>query len=166
MKNMVLVGKVATLAREIEKDRDLYEQESVADENRARSNTLTNFLSEEADAWQEAGEEDAKNNQAAPSAVDAATAFMAQRQRAHSASGVSTRSRLQSKSEISMDMSSAGPPQDEAFTESEQVQIGELLDAWEEPVRAQDTEVGWGSRNFRMQCVDHFSVSNFCSRFC
>ena len=140
MKNMVLVGKVATLAREIEKDRDLYEQESVADDARARSNTLTDFLSGEADAALEAEEEDAKNNKAAPSAADAATAFMARRQRANS--GVSTRSRLQSKSELSMDASSTAPAPDEDFTESEQVQIGELLDAWEEPVRAQDTEVG------------------------
>ena len=147
MKNMVLVGKVATLSREIENDRDLYEQESVADDPRLRSNTLTDFLSNEADAALKEEEEDARNSQAAPSAADAAIAFMEKRRRSSSWSGVSHRSRLFSKSEVSMEASCTSRPSDEEFTESEQVQISELLDAWEEPVRAQDTEVNLDTPN-------------------
>ena len=135
MKNMVLTGKIATLAREIEKDRDLYNQDmsTADDDRRARSNTLTDFIGDQMDDELEAEEVNAQNNKAPPSAGDAATAFMAARESAGAAATPGTAADNVSVLD--------GPETEEDFTASEQVQIDALLDAWEEPARAEDTEV-------------------------
>jgi hypothetical protein len=139
MKGMVLVGEVATLAREIEMDRKAYTGlSSSAGPSMASglsssgwdSKDVRDFVNQEADA---AAEEAA--NEAGPktvNAAEAATAFMKSQTTPAPPSpggGMSLQGSVHSSAVV-----------DEEFTESEHVAISELLDAWEEPTRAEEEE--------------------------
>ena len=130
MKNMVLIGKIATLAREIENNQDTYLEASSSDVVRKRTNTVSEFLSDEAAAFLGAEETELRKSKATPSAPESATAFMENR-----------KTMLGAKDAASSNDGAPTQEKEENITESEHATIEELLDAWEEPTRARDTEV-------------------------
>ncbi|CAB9496794.1 Mechanosensitive ion channel protein [Seminavis robusta] len=143
MKNMVLVGEVATLAREIEKDKDDFVRDRSDANKHARSltdewdpNEIADFVNKEAEAALEAEEEAARNSALSPSATEAATTFMAKHKK-----GVdgSTTSLLAPTAPGDLEDNEANAA-DQDFTASEQYEIEALLDAWEEPKRAEESE--------------------------
>jgi hypothetical protein len=141
MKNMVLLGAVATLAREIEKDKDYYVTTETG--GRLRSSTddwmpdeISDFVSKQAEvAMKEAEEEKMRTSVMLPTAPEAAKAFLRAQQKSEPLSPVT----VASDDHASDDAEDNGGNQD--FTVSEQLEISKLLDAWEEPGRSEQSEV-------------------------
>ena len=139
--NMVLVGAVATLAREIENDSKFYEGLATRNPDMARSqsagwaepNAISDFVNQEADAALEAAEEEAKLNMKGPNASDAATAFV-RKSNGKNEVPSAPEHKGGSIADINPDVDGG------EFTESEQVAISEMLDAWEEPARPEESE--------------------------
>ena len=137
---MVLIGAVATLAREIESDSKFYEGLATRHPDMARNdsagwaepNTIADFVNQEADAALEAAEEEAKLNMKGPNASDAATAFI---RKSNGTNKVPSSPQLKANS-----IADLNPDADGEFTESEQVAISEMLDAWEEPSKPEESE--------------------------
>lgn len=126
------------MQRKLKKDRRYYELSSAVNPSTASGlgeNIISVFVNQEADAALEEEENEAKKNVAAPNAADAATAFMASRNQRAPPSPMSN------VSDHGADDGERGTSLPEEFTSSEQVEISELLDAWEEPTKAEESEV-------------------------
>jgi hypothetical protein len=121
MKNMVLVGEVATLARDVERYSGEYANTSSNLASTPSRKNMQQMFDDEADAQQQAPEE-VKGN-----AAQAAQAYIESRNSAKDGDGASVGS-------------ARTLLQDEEFTQSEQLQMSELLDAWEEPETANERE--------------------------
>lgn len=131
---MVLIGAVATLAREIEKDSRFYKSMVAKNPEMMRSHSLgltdkaiADFVNQEADAALEAEEEFSKLNMASPNAADAASAF------------VKTQNSQDAQSPLAASDGDGNIDPEGDFTASEQLAISEMLDAWEEPTRAEES---------------------------
>jgi len=141
MKHMVLIGEVAHLAKEIEKEQQYYEGGSSVGFSASVASGLTgdavrDFVVQEADAVLEAETTEAKNTVVVPNAADAATAFMKSRNKKEPPSPIPDGS----NHEVDIDDGEVAR-KDEEFTSSEQEEISELLDAWEEPNKQEESEV-------------------------
>jgi len=143
MKNMILIGQVATLAKDIE-----YEAECTALEHlspcptpttKSRANTydeIQRVLSSEADAEIAAEAEALHNTQLKGSAATAARSYVARRQTV-----CATNVPVPVVAPAAFQESVSDTKVDEPFTASEQRKLSELLGAWEEPQAAQQREV-------------------------
>jgi len=137
MKKMLIIGEVATLAREIANSEDNYREQFATQMSMARSglwcpSNIQDMVNQDLD------EANNKKEDVVVGAADAANAFMARR------GGMENK-------ENEVDVSSAGlsiasmrstlsaPPASE-FTQSQQMEISELLDEWEEPQTIEERE--------------------------
>ena len=128
MKNMVLVGEVATLARQIELCKDEF-YDNVSSHLSVSSNIQAIVTQQDDEDAEAAG---------APvvCAADAANAFMAKQEADKNIDQNALNTTIDSAR--SDDHTVAADPE---FTESQQIQISELLDAWEEPSTVEEQEV-------------------------
>jgi len=126
MKNMVLIGEVASLAKDIERFSGDYANNDVSSLPRAtdRSSSMDEYFSDDVEP------QDGDSKTVNP--ADAAAAFIDKRNATGSGSPCSPRS---------PGKSIAGGDQD--FTQSQQLQLAELLDEWEEPQTAEQKDVSF-----------------------
>ena len=134
MKNMVLIGEVATLAREIENAKDSFRVRLATDlsvsSNAWNPNKIQDIMNQEAD------EHNGKKEIAVEIGVaDAATAFMANRKSAQSNQGKDAPSVASIRS---LESAATADPE---FTLSQQMEMATLLDAWEDPITQEEQEV-------------------------
>lgn len=122
MKNMVLVGEVATLARDIEKYSGDYADYS--------TNLLTGTSSRRNmhHLLEEQAEENVAPDETKVNLAEAAKSY------------VRNRNKAQSESNDNVSQSSSRSIQEQEFSQSEQMKMSELLDAWEEPETAEEKE--------------------------
>lgn len=143
MKNMVLIGEVATLARQIENSQESFRDRMVAQMSVASNiwspNNIQDMVNQEADDF------DKKEDIVVDvGAADAANAFMAKRKNVDTING---------KDAISVaSMRSLESTRDPEFTKSQQMEMATLLDAWEDPTTVEEQEVS-GSV-FSQRCLE------------
>jgi hypothetical protein len=125
MKHMVLIGEVATLAKDIERFSGDYANNVSALPNLSQQHgTLKNLMSAETETNSDVASSPVVN------AAEAASAFVANRNAGVASLEVGAASQASARS-ISED----------EFSKSEQLKLSELLDAWEEPQTAEEKEV-------------------------
>jgi hypothetical protein len=143
---MVLVGEVATLAKEIEKYADEYsfrENKVVSDQSVASTSSGGGFVKNIQEMVEKADEEAQKKDEKQASSADAAKAFIAKRNAVPEApnSPEAPMPIPPGPESGDTDSDSGVVEADPDFTQSEQMKMMELLDAWEEPTTAEEREV-------------------------
>ena len=132
MKSMVLIGEVATLAKDIERFSGDYANTTSALPNLPGSGGANTYQ----EMWKSEDEEQNGSDHSIPmaNAAQAANAFMANR----NASATLPNSPPATASQRGLDVNN-----DDEFSHSQQLKLSELLDAWEEPQSAEQKEVSF-----------------------
>ena len=160
LKNMVLVGEVATLAKEIEKYADEYsfrENKITSDQSVASTSSPGGFVQNIQEMVEKADEEAQKKEEKQASSADAAKSFIAKRNAVPEApkSPEAPMPPQLGPESGDTDSDSGVMEADPDFTQSEQMKMMELLDAWEEPTTAEEKEVS--SANVIIEGNVHFA---------
>ena len=125
MKNMVLLGEVANLAKDVERFSGEY-----ANNVSALPNVSDSAITMQ-DMWTDEGrerEDSDRSHKNTQTAVEAAKSFIEKRNSANN------------ETDSRVSQSSARGMGNEEFSHSQQLQLAELLDAWEEPETADQKE--------------------------
>lgn len=136
MKNMVLIGEVASLARQIENSKEDFREQLVPQMSVASNVWSPRNI--QAMVSQGADEAEADTSAEVVGAADAANAFMASRVAAEKMDGKQPSVNTSMASALSLESVASGDPE---FTRSQQMEMAELLDAWEEPKTVEEQEV-------------------------
>ena len=139
MKSMVLIGEVATLAKDIERSSGDYANTTTALPSTSPSTETKSTKYQ--DIWQSEVEQNGSDNSIPiANAAEAANKFIANRNASASEAGgpIST---------IGASRRNLNVASDNEFSHSQQMKLSEMLDAWEEPETAEQEEVGTPENN-------------------
>lgn len=138
LKNNLLVGEIATLARHIEDTqedyRDHFSVNASVNSNGWNTKNLQGLVNQEADEA-----EAADNEGVAASAADAANAFIASR-KSDAEKAAAKSENISTATGIASVKSFESAKSNKEFSESQQMEMAELLDAWEEPQTVEEKE--------------------------
>lgn len=157
LRNSLLVGEVATLARKIEDTQeDFRDHFSLQGTSPSVSSNNWNARNLQAIMSQETDESDAADNDpVVASAADAANAFMASRK--DEAAKSLNKANMSIRTVGSFESVMSRSPE---FSQSQQLEMAELLDAWEESQTAEEKEVSWRYKRYTLAdiALPHFRM--------